>query len=303
MKEILVISGKGGAGKTSLTAALAGLMAPCVLVDCDVDAADLHLLLQPEVQETHPFISGQEPVLDGSRCVGCGRCEELCRFEAIRLSPAGEPCLVPGACEGCGVCADHCPAEAIAMTPRQCGEWHRSATPVGTMIHARLFPGAENSGKLVAAIRKTARETALAQGCDFLLSDGPPGIGCPVIASLSGVDFALLVTEPSVSGLHDLQRAAELVRGFEVDFQVVINKADIHPAMTADIEDFCKSQQIDVAGKISYSRLFVEALRKGQTVMAHPGSKPEQEIMALWKHLSSLKAFQKTPNNDKEAEA
>ncbi len=303
MKEILVISGKGGAGKTSLTAALAGLMAPCVLVDCDVDAADLHLLLQPEVQETHPFISGEEPVLDASRCVGCGRCEELCRFEAIRLLPTGQPGLVPGACEGCGVCADHCPEEAIAMTPRQCGEWHRSTTSAGTMIHARLFPGAENSGKLVAAIRKTAKETALAQSCDFLLSDGPPGIGCPVIASLSGVDFALLVTEPSVSGLHDLRRIVELVRGFEVDFQVVINKADIHPAMTAEIEAFCQSQRIDVAGKISYSRLFVEALRKGQTVMVHPGSKSEQEIMALWEHLSNLKAFQKTPNIDKETKA
>ena len=298
MKEILVISGKGGAGKTSLTAALARLMTPCVLVDCDVDAADLHLLLQPEVRKTHPFVSGAAPVLDASRCIGCGRCEAVCRFQAIRRSSSGRPDLQPGACEGCGVCADQCPEAAIAMAARQCGEWHQSTTSVGTMIHARLFPGAENSGKLVATIRQAAKEIALAQGCDYLLSDGPPGIGCPVISSLSGVDFALLVTEPSVSGLHDLQRIAELARGFGVDCQVVINKADINPALTADIEAFCRSQQIGVAGRISYSRLFVEALRRGQTVMAYPGSEPEREMTALWQHLRSLKTIQKTTNKE-----
>lgn len=300
MKEILVISGKGGAGKTSLTAALAKLMSPCVLVDCDVDAADLHLLLQPQVRQTHPFISGVAPVLELSRCSGCGHCYTLCRFQAIRLMTDGKPEFSLIGCEGCGVCADHCPTQAIVMQPQQCGEWYRSDTACGPMIHARLFPGAENSGKLVAAIRQAAKEVALEQGIDIILSDGPPGIGCPVISALTGVDLALLVTEPSVSGIHDMKRTAELTRKFEIDFQVVINKADINLEKTAEIEAFCQRNAIEIAGKINYDQRFTEALRQGRTVMDWPDSASAQEVKAVWKRLCQSVVLQETNVPKKE---
>lgn len=284
MKEILIISGKGGAGKTSLTAALAQCIAPCVLADCDVDAADLHLLLKPEVQKSVPFFSGVMPEIILDRCVDCYRCYAVCRFGAISLMTT-HPRILADACEGCGVCADRCPEEAMVMRERLCGEWYVSRTACGTMVHAKLHPGAENSGKLVSTVRQAAREFGEAEGREFLLSDGPPGIGCPVISAMTGVDYALIVTEPSVSGIHDMLRTAALAKNFEVDFQVVINKADINGEKTAEIEDFCQRNGIGLAGKIPFDPLFTAALRQGRTVMDFPDSVPAQAIKGIWRHI------------------
>lgn len=303
MKEILVLSGKGGAGKTSLTAALARLMS-CVLVDCDVDAADLHLLLSPRESQEHPFVAGEAPEFALDRCIGCGRCLELCRFAAIRPGIDGKPAgLAPGGCEGCGVCADHCPVPAITMVPQQCGVWYRSETVCGTMLHARLRPGAENSGKLVAVIRKAAQAETRAQGLPFLLADGPPGIGCPVISALTGADLAVLVTEPSVSGIHDMKRTAELARSFDVPVQVVINKSDIDPGKTAEIAEFCRRNGMGLAGKIGFDPLFTAAMRQGRTVMDYPDSAPARAVTSIWeqlhRHLNPLTS--ETKQEEKES--
>lgn len=284
MKELLIISGKGGAGKTSLTAALASLASPCVLADCDVDAADLHLLLKPEIQQSVPFYSGVMPEIIYDRCVDCYRCYSLCRYGAISILTT-HPRFIAGACEGCGVCADQCPEEAIVMRDRHCGEWYVSSTPCGTMVHAKLLPGAENSGKLVSAVRQAAKAVAEAEGRSLLLSDGPPGIGCSVISAMTGVDAALIVTEPSVSGIHDMKRIAELARNFEVDFQVVINKADINPEKSDEIAAFCQRNGIGIAGTIPYDPLFTTALRQGRTIMDYPESVPAQAIKRIWQHI------------------
>lgn len=284
MKELLIISGKGGAGKTCLTAALATLVAPCVLADCDVDAADLHLLLKPETQKSEPFYSGVMPEIIYDRCVDCYRCYSLCRFGAISILTT-HPRILADACEGCGVCADQCPEEAIVLHDRHCGEWYMSSTPCGTMAHARLHPGAENSGKLVTAVRQAAKAAAEAEGRELLLSDGPPGIGCAVIAAMTGVDAALIVTEPSLSGMHDMKRVAKLARNFEVDFQVVINKADINPELSDEIAAFCQRNDIGIAGTIPFDPLFTTALRQGKTVMEYPDSVPAQAIRQIWQHV------------------
>jgi MinD superfamily P-loop ATPase len=286
MKEVLIISGKGGTGKTSLTASLATLAAPCVLADCDVDAADLHLLLKPEKRKSVTFYSGVAPEINYDRCVDCYRCYALCRYRAISILTT-HPRIIATACEGCGVCADHCPEDAITLHEQNCGEWYLSDTTCGSMVHARLLPGAENSGKLVTAVREAARETAKEEGRALLLADGPPGIGCPVIAAMSGVDLAVIVVEPSMSSIHDMKRTAELARNFEIDFQVVINKADINPENSAEIEEFCRRNDIEVAGVIPYDSLFTTALRAGRTIMDYPDSVPAQAIKKIWQQIQN----------------
>ena len=283
MKEILIISGKGGAGKTSLCAAFAVLAGKSVLVDCDVDASDLHLLLKPEVRETHPFFAGLLPEIGKEGCTRCGKCMDVCRFGAVGADRAGFPVIDENACEGCGVCASHCPAEVIHMKPRSCGEWYESETARGTMFHAKLWPGGENSGKLVAEIRRAARTCAGNSGADRILLDGPPGIGCPVISSMTGVDLAVIVTEPTVSGFHDLDRTVRLARQFEVECAVIVNKADLNREVAGRIRSYCEEKELRFLGEIPFDPLFSQALREGKTLADYPDSAPGRKIAELWR--------------------
>ncbi len=276
MKQLLVISGKGGTGKTTLVASFARLARGVVLADCDVDAADLHLLLQPRVVEQGPFYGGRKPQVDVERCTRCGLCTELCRFGAIE---AGEVDIIE--CEGCGLCALGCPEEAIVMKEHLSGHWYVSETDVGPMVHAQLEMGEENSGKLVAEVRKRAKEIAEAKGTDLVLIDGPPGVGCPVISSLSGVDMALVVTEPTVAALHDLGRVLDLCEKFQVRAVVCINRYDLNMEKTAEVEDHCRRRGIDVIGRIPFDRAVIDALTYGKTPLEHP-SKAAGAISKIW---------------------
>ena len=255
MKEIVVLSGKGGTGKTSIVGSFAALAKNKVLADCDVDAADLHLILNPEVRENHEFRSGQTAVIDGERCTQCGLCQELCHFGAIK------DCEVdPISCEGCGFCFHICPAEAITMKENLSGEWFISNTKYGPLVHARLGIAQENSGKLVATVRQQARKMAEKLGVDYIISDGPPGIGCPVISSLSGANLALLVTEPTLSGIHDLERVLGVCHHFGVQAMVCINKYDINEDNTRQIERYCLNNGVEVAARIPFDNVVTEAI-------------------------------------------
>jgi MinD superfamily P-loop ATPase len=255
VKELVIISGKGGTGKTSITASFAVLAGFPVLADCDVDAADLHLILSPTIRERHEFRCGNEAVIRPDDCTGCGRCLEVCRFGAITTVDDGGSYVVdPVACEGCGVCVRFCPVQAIDFPETLCGEWMVSKTRFGPMVHARLGIAAENSGKLVSTVRREARRLAEENGHGLILVDGPPGIGCPVIASLTGSTQTLMVTEPTVSGEHDLERVLKLARHFGIPAAVCVNKWDLNPGMTERIEALAVCSGARIAGRIRYDR-------------------------------------------------
>ncbi|MDD5338916.1 MAG: ATP-binding protein [Dehalococcoidales bacterium] len=280
MKEIIVLSGKGGTGKTSIVASLAVLAQNMVLADCDVDAADLHLLLQPSVREKHDFQSGQTALIDGIKCTQCGLCIELCRFNAIK-----EFKVIPTFCEGCGFCYRVCPADAIIMQNNIAGQYFISDTRFGTLVHARLGIAQENSGKLVALVRQKARELAKEQKVEYIICDGSPGIGCPVISSLSGADLALLVTEPTLSGIHDLERVLGVCRYFNIPAMVCINKYDINEDNTCRIEDYCLAQQVKVVAKIPFDKAVTEAIMQGVPVVSYNNSKVSPQIKLLWQNI------------------
>lgn len=265
MKEIVVLSGKGGTGKTSITAVFASLMSEAVLVDCDVDAANLYLLLDPLVEGRHDFTGGAKARVDTAVCNGCGLCAEGCRFGAIRLN--GTMAVDPLHCEGCGVCARTCPITAISLDPRVCGQWFLSRTRSGPMFHARLTPGEENSGKLVSTLRQSARTLAERSRATWILVDGPPGSGCPVISSLTGADYVVMVTEPTLSGYSDLQRAIAVADHFRVPTGIVINKADINPGIAGRIEEYASTTGRDFLGRIGYDAAFTRAQRSGSSVL------------------------------------
>jgi len=256
LQELVVISGKGGTGKTSITASLAVLAGRSVIVDCDVDAADLHLILSPQIRDRHDFRSGREAVIRQEDCTGCGICLTDCRFEAVRQTtdPEGKTHvrIDPFACEGCGVCVRFCPEQAIDFPERLCGEWMVSDTRCGPMVHARLGIAAENSGKLVSTVRREARRIAEATDLPWILVDGPPGIGCPVIASVTGASRVLVVTEPTVSGEHDLERVLSLTRHFKISTAVCVNKWDLNGGMTEQIERKASEAGALVVGRIRY---------------------------------------------------
>lgn len=233
MKQIVIISGKGGTGKTVLSGSFAALAKNKVIVDCDVDAADLHLLLHPKVKETYEFRSGYSPVIDSTICTRCGKCRELCRFDALLEDFTVDKI----ACEGCGLCSHICPENAVSMRENLSGEWYISETRFGPLVHAQLGITEENSGKLVSCLRKKAKEIAEERQSNLIIIDGTPGIGCPVIASISGVDLALVITEPSISGLHDAQRVIQVATHFRVPVKIVINKYDLNLELTREIED------------------------------------------------------------------
>lgn len=271
MKEIVVLSGKGGTGKTSLTAVFQALAGRSVLVDCDVDAANLHLLLHPAVEQSHYFSGGARARVDSMLCTGCGDCVELCRAGAIELD--GTATVDRLHCEGCGVCARFCPAAAISMVPRVDGQWFVSRIDGGPMFHARLAPGQDNSGRLVSTLRQAARERALQCGAQWILVDGPPGVGCPAISALTGADYVVLVTEPTVSGYSDLQRIAALADHFAIPAGIIINKADLNPEMTAGVEAYAVSGHRDLLGRVAYDPVFTRAQLEGGIVL-HCASRP-----------------------------
>ncbi len=284
MKELVVISGKGGTGKTSVTASFAVLAGRSVLADCDVDAADLHLLLKPEIRAKHEFISGWEAVVSPEKCRGCGTCRAVCRFGAVAVRN-GKAVIDPFSCEGCGVCVKFCPEQAILFPERHCGEWYESETRYGTMIHARLAPAAENSGKLVTRVRKAAREAAGNEMCDFLLVDGPPGIGCPVIASVTGADAVFIVAEPTVSGEHDMGRVLQLAGHFKIPVLFCVNKWDLNPAKTEAMEAQAVAFGATVMGRIPYDMIFNHALVQGEPVVRFPENRAAQSIFKIWENV------------------
>ena len=265
MHEIVVLSGKGGTGKTSLTAAFAHLMHNGIVCDLDVDAPDLHILLAPQMQQEHAFISGVEARIDSELCTHCGRCEAICRFEAIQQQ--GDNLAVnPLRCEGCGVCHIVCPSNAISLTQKHCGQWHESNSRFGPMIHAQLFPGEENSGRLVSLLKQQAREKAKKNALELILCDGSPGIGCPVISSLSGAHLAVLVVEPTPSGQHDFLRVAALCDHFHIPASIIINKADLNPEIAATIENLCAERGYAVAGKLPFTLDITTAMIAKQAI-------------------------------------
>jgi len=288
MRELVVISGKGGTGKTSILASFAVLAGQAVLADCDVDAADLHLVLTPTVRRREVFRSGNEAVIRPELCRGCGKCAELCRFAAVLRDfedPRGDGSsryrVDATACEGCGVCVRHCPHGAIEFPERVCGEWFVSGTRCGPLVHARLHPAAENSGKLVAAVRQEARRLAESEGFDRVLVDGPPGIGCPVISSVTGASAVLAVSEPTVSGEHDLSRVLELCRHFDIPAAVCVNKWDLNPQMTRRIEGKAAAGGAGVLGRIPYDRAVTAAQLEARAVV-ELGGPAAAAIRAVW---------------------
>ena len=283
MKELLILSGKGGTGKTTLTAAFSSLVTNRLLADCDVDAADLHIILRPERTETHDFVSGVKAVVNKDRCTACNTCAELCRYDAITMNEYAE--VDDFSCEGCGVCAHFCPEKAIDLEPNHCGYWFVSSTRHGALIHAELKPGEENSGKLVSLVKQKARERAEKEGAKLILVDGPPGIGCPVISSFSGADLVVIVTEPTESGLHDLQRVIELSKHFKVPAKVVVNKWDLNREIYSQIEHFCQDSRIELAGKIPFDKAVVDSLVAGKTLFEFKDCKAAQSVANIWQQI------------------
>jgi len=284
MKELIIISGKGGTGKTSLMAAFASLAENKVLCDADVDAADLHLIMEPEVRKRHDFQSGNTAVIDQDKCTEGGVCLEMCRWNAI----SNDFEVNPIECEGCGVCVYFCPEKAIDFPLNTCGEWYISDTRFGPMVHARLGIAEENSGKLVSLVRQEARKLAEEKNLALILSDGPPGVGCPVIASIGGATAVLIVTEPTVSGKHDMERVAQLADHFKVPAMICVNKFDLNLELTRDIENFAKEKGLSCLGRIPFDPIFTKAMIQAQTVFEYnTESKVGQAIKEIWENLSN----------------
>ncbi len=289
MREIVIISGKGGTGKTSLAASFAVLADRPVIADCDVDAADLHLVLAPEIKERHEFRSGREAVIRADDCIGCGLCLDYCRFDAVkaREDPLRGPLFAidPVACEGCGVCVRFCPVEAIDFPERLCGEWMISETRCGPMVYARLGIAAENSGKLVSTVRQEARRITERENRTLILVDGPPGIGCPVIASVTGSDLVLAVTEPTVSSAHDLERVLSLTRHFDIQAAICVNKWDLNPGMADRIEQKAREMGARVAGRIRYDHSVTRAQLQEKAVV-ETGAPCVEDIRKIWSEIA-----------------
>mgnify|MGYP000879240788 CR=1 FL=1 len=289
MKEIVVISGKGGTGKTSITAALACFAGKdSIVADCDVDAADMHLLMQPDYGFEEDFYSGELAVIDQNLCIRCGKCKKVCRFDAVEIKNFKYQ-INELSCEGCGYCEKICPPRAIKSVERLAGKWYISNIRTGSiMVHARLGIGAENSGKLVAKVKNEAREIALEERIEFVLIDGSPGIGCPVVSSLSGVTLAVLVTEPTVSGLHDLKRVFQLVKKFRIKAACIINKADLNAKVSAEIKDFLIKEDIPLLSEIPYDEIFTQAMIQGETIAGFGESKVKDILKVTWTKIQNL---------------
>lgn len=290
MKQLVILSGKGGTGKTTVAAALAHLAsqeASIMLVDADVDASNLELVLSPKLEEEHAFFSSKVAVIDPELCEACGRCEELCRFEAVVAGNgrdgANSYTIDPVACEGCGVCYYQCPAEAIRLDEPQDGLWFRSNSAFGPLIHAHLFAGQENSGKLVAAVRQEAAGLASQGGQAYVIIDGPPGIGCAVIAAVTGTDLALIVTEPTVSGIHDLDRALGVTQHFGIPALLCINKYDINPQKSEEIAKYAAQRGVKIVGRVPFDTVVTKAMVHGRPVTDFDDGPVSGELRHVWK--------------------
>jgi len=287
MPEILIISGKGGTGKTSVTAAFCHLAERAVICDLDVDAPDLHLLLQPEKVKSEAFISGNEAFVLTEKCSHCGTCIETCKYKAI--SETGPFVVVnPYKCEGCKVCVHCCPEGAISFPEKHCGDWYISETRFGPMAHAQLFPSEENSGRLVALLKKEAKNLVRERGAPLILSDGPPGIGCPVISALSGASLAVIVTEPTPSGIHDLKRILELCEHFNIPAAVIINKADLNPDQARVIENHCLDTGRRVIARLPHDPAMTEAMVQGKTVTEFRDCELSENLKSAWNEIKQL---------------
>jgi len=286
MKEIVIISGKGGTGKTSITASFAMLGGKNIMVaDCDVDAADMHLLMQPDWERSEDFFSGVIATIDKEKCIKCGKCADVCRFNAIPIIDK-KYVVITLNCEGCGYCFHVCPTDAITMNEQNVGEWYISNTKAdNVMVHARLGIGAENSGKLVAKVKNEAKLIAEETGKKFVVVDGSPGIGCPVVSSLSGADFVVLVTEPTVSGLHDLKRVYELVKKFNIYAGCIINKADLNTKVARQIEKFLKEENIIHISDLPYDETFTKAMINGQTIVEYDEANLKNIVVKSWEKI------------------
>ena len=288
-KEIVIISGKGGTGKTSIVAAFAGLAKSAVFADCDVDAADLHLILEPKVKQTSDFSGGKQASIITEACIGCAKCKKLCKFDAINFNGPPNEIVAktftvnPISCEGCKVCVEFCPVDAIEFKDSINGQWFISDTRFGTMVHAKLGIAEENSGKLVTLIRKEAKRIAVEEKKSLVIVDGSPGIGCPVIASITGADLVLIVTEPTLSGRHDLNRVADLTSRFRIPTLLCINKSDINRNMTGQIAEEASNRGIKFAGNIRYDKAFTKAQMMKATVIEYTGGWVSEEVKAVWR--------------------
>ena len=282
MKQITILSGKGGTGKTTITACFAVLSQNALFADCDVDASNLHLLLSPNVKETMDFMGLNVAKIDPTKCIECGKCVELCRFNAIEDFKVD-----PIHCEGCKVCVVNCPVEAIEFNERVCGQAYISETKYGPMSHARLTPGMENSGKLVTFVRQNASKLAEEMNRNLVLVDGSPGIGCPVIASIANIDAAVVVVEPTLSGIHDLKRAIELLEHFEITPFVIVNKYDINEENTVDLEKYCTENHIMILGKVPFDPIVTRSMVQGIPVVAFDAdAAASKAIIEIWKRFS-----------------
>lgn len=289
LKELVVLSGKGGTGKTSLTASFAALAENAIIADCDVDAANLHLVLAPEIRKTEPFIGGKLAHIFQEQCLGCGECVDLCRFNAILLQKNNSSFVYridPISCEGCGACIPFCPTGAISLKPAINGDLFESSTRYGPLVHARLGIAQENSGKLVALVRSRAREIAVAQNRNLIIVDGSPGIGCPVISSITGADAVLVVTEPTVAGLHDLNRVLDLTAHFRIPTYLCINKYDINMEISRQIERTCNARDVVVLGKIKFDPVITEAQVAGLPIVDFASNGVSDIIKQIWETLA-----------------
>jgi len=283
VKQLAIVSGKGGTGKTTIAAAFAALARDKVMVDCDVDAADLHLLLQPKMVSQEKYFGGRAPHVDLDKCTQCGLCTEVCRFNAI-----DNGVVDPVSCEGCGFCSHICPEDAITMEEAFSGDWFISETPYGPFIHARLGIGEENSGKLVTVVRKQATKIATERNLNLILIDGPPGIGCPVTASIAGVSSVLAITEPTLSGIHDLERILKLSDHFKIPSMVCINKFDINLENSGQIVSYCEKNNSKIVGKIPYESKVVEALVHRKSVMDYPCNEVQGIVQRMWDQVEAV---------------
>jgi MinD superfamily P-loop ATPase len=293
MKQLVILSGKGGTGKTTVAAAFANLAhqqaIKTILADADVDAANLELVLQPNKQEEHEFLGGSVAVIDEILCQGCGSCEEVCRFDAI-LPPVSSNELAyrvdPIACDGCAACVYQCPEQAIRMEVQLAGHWFRSESRYGPLFHAELKPAQENSGKLVTLVKQQARLRGLDTGAELTIIDGPPGIGCPVISAASGADLALIVAEPTLAGIHDLERVSQTARHFQLPTMVCINKSDVYPEGASQIEAWCQDQRIKIAGRIPFDTTVMDAMLQGEPITSfRPDAQASQAIVQVWENV------------------
>jgi MinD superfamily P-loop ATPase len=284
MKQITVISGKGGTGKTSITAAIVTLEKEKVIADCDVDAPDLHLILHPEVKESGDFYGGVRAVKDDSKCINCGLCRQVCRFDAVDEKFN----IDPFKCDGCGFCAYVCPTKAIEMKPNLSGHWYVSDTEYGPMVHAKLDIGEENSGKLVTVVRNKAKIIAEKENYPYVIVDGPPGIGCPVTSAITGVDAVLIITEPTVSGIHDMERVLSVARHFGTKPFAVINRYDLNKEMAEKIEEYCKKEGVPLLGKIPFNPVITDAMVNGKSVIQYaPDSEISRSIREMWEKMKA----------------